>query len=55
MDQEFQRMEDYMAKLTAEDIESDLQRRDERCKLGLSLFSTLDSLGADQTAQNHLI
>lgn len=41
-----------MAGLTDEQREEDLRAMEERCRLGLSLFSTLESLPADQTSFN---
>lgn len=52
VDQGFQLKEQYMAGLTDEQREEDLRAMEERCRLGLSLFSTLESLPADQTSFN---
>lgn len=52
VEQGFQLKADYLAGLTDEERAADLRSAEERCKLGLSLFSTLKSLPADQTLLN---
>ncbi|KAF9472050.1 hypothetical protein BDN70DRAFT_819202, partial [Pholiota conissans] len=54
-DQGHQPTSHYMDKLTAQEKAAELQRQEERCKLALSLFSTLDDLKEDQAARNRLI
>ncbi|KAF9471525.1 hypothetical protein BDN70DRAFT_819895, partial [Pholiota conissans] len=50
VDQGFQSTDSYLATLTPEGEEENLRRREERCKLGLFLFSTMCSLPADREA-----
>ena len=52
VDQGFQLKATYMAGLTEEQEEEDSRAMEERCKLGLKLFSTAESLPADLSAFN---
>ncbi|KAF9471462.1 hypothetical protein BDN70DRAFT_819955, partial [Pholiota conissans] len=54
-DQDFQRTGDYKGKMTAEEASEDLRVQEERCKFGLSLFSTLSSLKDDQATLGRLV
>ncbi|KAF9470948.1 hypothetical protein BDN70DRAFT_820656 [Pholiota conissans] len=54
VDQGLQCTNNYMSKLTGEGMEEDLKQQEERCKLGLTLFSTMDSLPADCSTRNRL-
>jgi hypothetical protein len=55
VDQGFQCTNNYMAKLTVEGRKEHARQQDERCKLGLSLFSTMESLPVDQATRNDLV
>ncbi|KAF9472816.1 hypothetical protein BDN70DRAFT_818102, partial [Pholiota conissans] len=55
VDQGFQRTTDFEATLTAEEMEVEERRRDERCKRGLSFFSTHESLSSDQVARSNYL
>ena len=52
VEQGFQLKANFLAGLTEEQRAADLHAAQARCKLGLSLFSTLKSLPADQTQLN---
>ncbi|KAF8196484.1 hypothetical protein BJ912DRAFT_846849, partial [Pholiota molesta] len=54
-DQGFQCTNTYTATLSDEGVEEDVKRQEARCKLGLSLFSTMKSLPVDQDARNRLV
>ncbi|KAF9471426.1 hypothetical protein BDN70DRAFT_820016 [Pholiota conissans] len=55
VDQGFQSTEKYTENLSAHEQAKDLKRQQERCKLALSLFSTLSSIRDHQSARNSLI
>ena len=52
VEQGFQLKADFLAGLAEEQRVAEVRAAAERCKLGLSLFSTLESLPADQTLLN---
>ncbi|KAF9471896.1 hypothetical protein BDN70DRAFT_819426, partial [Pholiota conissans] len=51
VEQGFQPSASYVESLGKEELEEEIARMTERCKLGLSLYSTLDSLAEDQQAR----